>query len=84
MSYQNVTLATRMSDGAPADPPANPLATGSSSDSGTGDGAIATAAAIIALYRVASAFNGMREEWEDYAERLEIRTISSQMISKTQ
>ena len=57
------------------DPPADPSATSSSSSSGSGSGsgsgAIVTAAAPIALHGVASPFDGTREEWEDYAERLE-------------
>ena len=53
------------------DPPADPSATSSSSGSGSGSGAIVTAAAPIALHGVTSPFDGMREEWEDYAERLE-------------
>ena len=53
------------------DPPADPSATSSSSGSGSGSGAIVTAAAPIALHRVASPFDGTREEWKDYAERLD-------------
>jgi hypothetical protein len=53
------------------DPPpeADPPATGSGS--GAGATCRVTATAHIALHGVASPFDGTREEWEDYAERLE-------------